>query len=175
MRAIAKITGKSLLALVLLIFVTLGAVACADGSEGNENGNGADSSIYYIEYNGIKIELGAEADAVLSALGEANSKKEIGDCGGLGAQVRYDYSSFILYVLESNDGNVIDQITLINDLTQTAKGICIGSEEAAVHAAYGEPQSADGNRLKYIDGKKQLVFEIENEKVKGIDLMCVTQ
>ena len=148
------LNGKKLTALLfVLLMVLMSAVACNDSADGEKPKNGGDAAVgHYIEYNGTKIELGKKADSVIDALGEANAVNEIGDCGGLGAQVRYDYSSFLLYVLESDSGNIIDQITLKDDLVETDKGICIGDEESAVRTAYGEPDKTQGARLLISSG-----------------------
>ncbi len=160
--------------LVLLVAIlTLGLVAC-NGNEKDADTESADEIGFFVDCNGTKIELGKSAESALTALGEPNSRKEIGDCGGLGAQVRYDYASVTVYVLESKSGDVIDEITLKDDLAETSKGIVIGSKEADVTTAYGKPHETEGDRLKYQSGDKCLMFTIKNGQVSAIDLVRVT-
>ena len=117
------------LALLCAVF----CVACGNDIEGCKEDY--DSDNFYIKYNNVAIKLGDKADAVIAALGEAQSRTEIGDCGGLGAQVKYTYSSIDLYVLESKtDGNIIDQITFRDDIVSTPEGVCLGVSVADAKA-----------------------------------------
>lgn len=164
-----KRIGWSMFLILLSALLCLGLTGC-EKEEPAET-----SSAFSVSYRGTTLEIGKDAEDALKALGEPTSKKEIGDCGGLGAQVRYDYSSLILYVLESKEGAVIDQITLTDDLVATEKGICIGDSQEKVKEAYGDTIQSDGSRLVYTSGKNRLTFEVKDGKVSGIDLMQVTQ
>ncbi|MBQ9085760.1 MAG: hypothetical protein IJY47_01080 [Clostridia bacterium] len=165
-----KRSWMAVFALGLAVILSLSLFGCRK-TEDNEASGGH----FSVQYKGVTLEIGQPAEEVLKALSDPVSKKEIGDCGGLGAQVRYDYSSLILYVLESKDGAVIDQITLTDDLVATEKGICIGDSQDKVKEAYGNVIQSDGSRLVYTSGDNQLIFEIKDGKVSGIDLMQITQ
>ena len=129
-----------------------------------------DSNKFYIKYNNVAIKLGDKADAVIAALGEAQSRTEIGDCGGLGAQVKYTYSSIDLYVLESKtDGNIIDQITFRDDIVSTPEGVCLGVSVADAKAKLGEPTSSTDKALLYTDGKYTLKISISGDMVTDIN------
>lgn len=164
-----KRIGWSVMVVLLSALLCFGLAGCEKEEPAEESG------AFSVSYRGTTLEIGKEAEDALKALGEPTNKKEIGDCGGLGAQVRYDYSSLILYVLESKDGAVIDQITLTDDLVSTEKGICIGDSQEKVKEAYGDALQSDGDRLFYTSGKNRLTFEVKDGKVSGIDLMQVTQ
>lgn len=164
---------KRWIAVLLVAILALGLVACNEKDKDGET-EPADEIGFYVNCNGMKIELGKSAESVLTALGEPNSRKEIGDCGGLGAQVRYDYASVTIYVLESKSGEVIDEISLKDDLAETSKGIVIGSKESAVRSAYGDPHKTEGDRLQYQSGDKCLMFTVKDGQVSAIDLVRVT-
>ncbi len=154
--------------LVLALLCTLSLFACKD--ESAETEQSSEDARYYVEYNGTRIELGAKADAIIKALGEPQDKKEIGDCGGLGAQVKYSYSSFEVYVLESKtNGNIIDQITLRDDLVSTPEGVCIGQSADAVEKAMGEAASKTDSAIKYENAKYAINIGIKNGAVASID------
>ncbi len=124
----------------------------------------------YVEYKGTKIELGAKADSIIAALGDPQSRTEIGDCGGLGAQVRYVYTSLEIYVLQSKtDGNIIDQITLRDDLVSTPEGVYIGMSDADAKEALGEPTRETQKAIFYTSGKYTLKLDIEDGKVTDIN------
>ena len=113
--------------------------------------------------------------AVLSKLGEPNASNEIFDCGEGNSRMLYRYASFDLYTMKSGDAEVIDQIELKDDLSETDKGICLGSKESAVTAAYGKADRQANGSLTYVDGKQELTFDIENGQVVAIGLLRVTQ
>ena len=153
-------------ALTLIAVLMLALVAC---------GGDKTPDIYSLTYKGTKITLGASADGVLSAMGEYKSKTEIGDCGGLGAQVKYVYDDITLYVLEGKNGNTVDSFTVNNDMLSTNEGVCIGDDEARVTEIYGTPTARTAQKLEYQNGEKFLVFDLdENGSVSGIEWKIVT-
>ena len=157
----------------LMIFLALCLLAtlCACSAEGDD----ADDA-YYISYKGAKICPGAEAGNLLETLGEPNTEKNNGNCGGQGVQMKYSYDSFDLYLLESTDGKVtVDQISLKDDLVETPKGIAIGSAKGDVLDTYGEPTTTTGKTLIYQKGKQELVFKLNGDAVSAIDIIHVTQ
>lgn len=159
------------LCLTIALLCAVFCVACGDkdGKDSEKNGS-SEFDKFYIVYNGVTVKLGDKADGVIAALGEAQSRTEIGDCGGLGAQVKYTYSSFDLYVLESKtDGNIIDQITFRDDIVSTPEGVCIGASVADTKAKLGEPTTSTDKALLYTDGKYTLKVSISGDIVTDIN------
>ena len=136
----------------LILTVVFGVLAsCGDQSDGQDSGDTEQGGkeLYAVSYNGETVALGGDAKKVTAKIGEPASKQSTGNCGGLGETVRYDYSSFIMVVVEYESGAKIDQIEIRNDLVETAGGITIGSSESAVRSAYGEPNEVKGTTLIY--------------------------
>lgn len=157
-----------LIAVVCMLVLSLTLIACG-GEEDPSNGDNGKTVSYSLTYQGTKIKLGAPADAILNSLGAYQSRTEIGDCGGLGAQVKYVYEDITLYVLEGKDGNTVDQISLNNDLTATDQGICIGDAKSKVTGAYGTPTAETAKKMEYQKENKYLVFDLdENQMVSAI-------
>ena len=102
----------------LLLAVSLGVLAsCAEkGNDGGEDAGDGKKAQYSIKYNGETVSLGADAKKVVAKIGEPASKQSTGNCGGLGETVRYDYSSFVMVVVEYDSGAKVDQIEIRNDL-----------------------------------------------------------
>ena len=151
---------------VLAILAVLSFSACEkDTTEGASSENS-----FYATYKGVKIVMGADADGIIEALGEAQERKEIGDCGGLGAQVLYTYPSVEIYVLESKtDGNIIDQISFRDDIITTPEGVYIGMGIAEAKTALGDPDSEASSSFEYENGDHVLVITHSDGKVKKID------
>jgi hypothetical protein len=170
---------KVIISLLLVAVCIAFCVACNDtatdttdkgGSTADKQGGDTSGVKLYVEYNDVTIKLGAKADDIIEALGEPKSKTEIGDCGGLGAQVKYVYTSIEVYVLESKtDGNIIDQITFRDDLVETPEGVCIGTTAADAKKALGEPTSENDKALLYTSGKYTLKLSISDGSVSEIN------
>ncbi len=158
--------------LALALMCAFFAVACNDDTEGESGVGGADDKgvKVYVKYNGVTVKMGEKADDVIKALGEPQKKTEIGDCGGLGALVKYSYASLEIYVVESKDnGNVIDQITLRDDIVTTPEGVAIGMSVSDAKAALGEPDNATDKALEYKNGKYVLKIGFDGDTVNEIN------
>lgn len=153
---------KRILLILTVICLAASLVACdtGKGTAGNSETSSEKSGgvSYYVSFNGTKITLGGAADQIISALGEPQSKSELGNCGGLGSQVKYTYSSVYVYVLETESGNTVDQIELRDDLVSTPEGVCIGMSKSEVIAKCGEATSESSGSLVYTSGKLNLVI-----------------
>lgn len=162
-----RIFGIKMLALITaLLMLTLCLVACGEG--GKTDGD-ADSADFYVTYRGVKIQLGKDARAATDALGEALSVSELGDCGGLGAQVRYTYSSLAVYALvDKNDNAVVDQIELYDDSITTPEGVYIGMSEEDARAKL-EGAAEKGGALTVTKGKYSLKVTLDGGKVTEIN------
>ena len=151
---------------VLAILAVLSFSAC----EKDTTESASSENSFYATYKGVKIVMGADADGIIEALGEAQERKEIGDCGGLGAQVLYSYPSVEIYVLESKtDGNIIDQISFRDDIIATPEGVYIGMDVSDAKTALGEPDSEGSGAFEYENGDHVLVITHSDGKVKKID------
>lgn len=146
---------------VALLMMSLCLLACSDDKDTTDKS-------FYVTYKGVKIELGKDADNIVDSLGDVLAVHELGDCGGLGAQIKYTYSSIALYVLEDKDGNaIIDGIELYDDSVTTPQGVYIGmSADEAKEKLDGAKVS--GNALTVVDGKYYLKVKLDGGKVSEI-------
>ncbi len=157
-----KLKGFACAALALVLLLAL--LGCKDNKA-----DAADKGLY-VEYKGVKIVMGADADAIIEALGEPTEVREIGDCGGLGAQLKYSYSSVDVYVLEhKTDGNIIDTVTFRDDLVATPEGVYIGKTVESAKELLGEPDEQGDKSLQYKRDGFVLLIGIEDGKVTEID------
>ena len=156
---------------LLLCFASVFSLASCDKEEPQKPAG----DIFYTTFNGIKIELGAEAESTISALGEPNEIKQLGDCGGFGAQVKYVYDEFDIFTLKNDKGETIDGISFSNDIPTTSKGICLGDESSKITSEYGEPTQKSDKELRYTKDNFVLKFKLEDGKVTDIDYLRITQ
>ena len=135
----------------------------------NKEGEDSADKTLYVNYKGVKLELGKNADSVVNALGEALSVSELGDCGGLGSQIKYTYPSLALYVLKDKQGNsVIDGVELYDDSVTTPEGVYIGMSAEDARSKLDDAQE-NGNALVLINGKYYLKVKLDGGKVSEIN------
>ena len=153
---------KRLLALLLLMLtVALCFVGCDGGSE---------TKNYVFSANGVEIKVGGDANAVVSALGEAQNLVETPSCGG-GAEPdrEYTYAGFKFNTVNENGVNKIVKLIITDDSVSTPEGIFIGDGREAVIEVYGDSftENASGT-LIYTDGEVSLMFGITQGCVSAI-------
>ena len=175
---------KKILAIFLCLLMLLTLLACDSGDDNKDKSDdgaakttAAESSAkvkYYVEAGGVKIELGADADAIITALGTPKATAEVGNCGGQGTLTKYTYASMEIYVLTSGSSKTIDQITLLDDTISTPEGIKIGSTKQDVDAKCKTPTKSTESAYTYTSGNKNLKFNFRDGAVVGIDYMRTT-
>ncbi|MBQ4140086.1 MAG: hypothetical protein IJD70_02010 [Clostridia bacterium] len=152
---------KRFISLALLLAMLVCFVGCDGGSE---------TKNYVFKSGDVEIKVGGDANAAVSALGEAQNLVETPSCGG-GAEPdrEYTYAGFKFNTVNENGVNKIVKIVLTDDSVSTPEGISIGDGREAVIETYGEDytENASGT-LVYTDGVSQLMFGIMDGSVSAI-------
>lgn len=152
---------KRFISLALACLMLVFFVGCDSGSE---------TKNYIFKSGEVEIKVGGEANAVVSALGEAQNLVETPSCGGGEEPDReYTYAGFKFNTVNENGVNKIVKIVLTDDSVSTPEGITIGDGREAVIETYGEDftENASGT-LTYTDGATKLMFGISNGCVSAI-------
>lgn len=152
---------KRFISLALLLAMLVCFVGCDGGSE---------TKSYLFKSGDVEIKVGGDANAAVSALGEAQNVVETPSCGG-GAEPdrEYTYAGFKFNTVNENGVNKIVKIVLTDDSVSTPEGISIGDGREAVIETYGADytENASGT-LVYTDGVSQLMFGITDGSVSAI-------
>lgn len=152
---------KRFISLALLLAMLVCFVGCDGGSE---------TKSYLFKSGDVEIKVGGNANAAVSALGEAQNLVETPSCGG-GAEPdrEYTYAGFKFNTVNENGVNKIVKIVLTDDSVSTPEGISIGDGREAVIETYGADytENASGT-LVYTDGASQLMFGITDGSVSAI-------
>ncbi len=152
---------KRFISLALACLLLVCFVGCDGGSEAKN---------YVFKSGAVEIKIGGDADAVVSALGEAQNLVETPSCGG-GAEPdrEYTYAGFKFNTVNENGKNVIVKIILTDDSVSTPEGVSIGWSRDEAVAAYGEDftENATGT-LIYTDGATKLMIGFADGAVSAI-------
>ena len=135
----------------------LSLAACGEQeNDNNDKGNSNTAKEYYLTYNGVKLEVGGEAAALLSKLG--NPEGEIGEaCGTDERDVIYALSGVEIETHVSGQSEIVRQIKITNDSQSTQKGITIGSSRDDVVKAYGNGyKEGSSGALRYEGGSSAI-------------------
>ena len=143
--------------------------ACAEKPEEpteDDKTPAAETSIFAISYKNTVLELGKDASGVLKKLGDPSSEpKHVASCGeNMGEQWQYTYPSIVVFTLKNGDKETIDAVALRDDIAETSKGITVGSTEAEMIEAYGEP-TRQGNKCLYQKDSYTLEIRLDDAGV----------
>lgn len=96
---------------------------------------------YFCEYNGTKVRVNTDVNAILAALGSDYQFFEAPSCAGLGMSKTYTYNNgaFVISTVPVGNIDLISNVVLFNDSITTPEGIFIGSTADDVVKAYGNP------------------------------------
>ena len=150
---------KQTIALVLALLLVLSFVSC-----GGENPPEDGAKTYTFIKDGTEIAIAAETAPILSALGKELDYDESNSCYFTGMDKIYVYAGFEIHTYpdENGKGDRVNRVVLLDDTVETREGIHIGSSEADVRVAYGEPTQTDDVSFLYRGKDMYLKIFMEN-------------
>ena len=164
---------KKLIAILLAAAILLCFAGCQLTETEKPGGKEPVQDSYSFTYNGTKIALHAPAADVLAGLGKEKAYSESTSCAFEGLDKVYDYGSFCLQTYPIGDKDYIYGGWFVDDLLENDEGICIGSSQADVEAAYGADKLS-GNSCEIVKGSGKLIIILENEVVTSVQYAVVT-
>lgn len=114
------------------------------------------TEVFSFTYNGTKISINGDMDAVMAEIGEPNSTYVETTCAFEGCENDYTYGSFEVDENEMTDKSYISRIYLLDDLVSTEEGLKIGMTKDDAISIYGTPDEETDGDIKYYKGDSML-------------------
>ncbi len=151
---------RTLACLLAALTLTLCFAACGGSSGGD----------LYFETKGVKVAIGADADAAISKLGTPVSETSSASCGGFeGLDYVYTYTGYRVSTTPAKDGQIICKVELTDDSVKTPEGLYIGMTRADAETAMsGKTAESVGDNLVYTAGDVKLQVVFRDGTVSGI-------
>lgn len=124
---------------------------------------------YALLYNGVAIEIDAEAAPIVEQLGEPDAYFEAPSCAFEGIDKIYTYGSMELDTYPMQQKDYVSTIVFKDDIITTTEGIGIGDTVEKMEAVYGADWTdADGMAVYEKDGMK-LCFILEGNSIISVE------
>ena len=152
---------KTLAAVALVLVLAVALCSCGSGNTTPSNSNsGSNTKDYVFKSGSTTVEMKADAEAVLKALGAYKSSYEAPSCAFDGMDKIYSYNGFDLMTYTQNGKDLISGVVLRDDTVETPEGIAIGSKAEDVKKAYGDfEKDATSATFKSDNCKLLIIFE----------------
>lgn len=124
---------------------------------------------YVFESNGVNVIIDAEADAIISALGEPLSYFEAASCAFEGIDKFYTYSGFEIDTYPDKEKDYISMIVLKDDSVTTPEGLAIGDDAKKVTDLYGNATESSDTLMVYEKDDMKLRVIIKDDSVQAIE------
>ena len=158
----------ALLALVMVLSLVL--CSCGGGGGNNNGGNNTGSLDYYFEVKGVKVEMKADAEAVLKALGSYKSSYEAPSCAFDGMDKIYSYGAYDILTYTADGKDFISGVVLRDDTVETPEGIAIGSKLEDVRKKYNAKE--EGSSINVYSENCRLLIIFDNGVVTSIQYIA---
>jgi len=147
---------KRFLALTAALLLIFSLVSCGEDTPSADND--VKKTDYYLEYNGVRIDVGAPAQPTISQLGSYTS--EDGEaCGTDEKDVIYTFSGFEIETHVKGSDEYIRLIKILNDGVLTHREITIGDGREKVIHAYGKDYTEGaGGAIRYEGASSTIEF-----------------
>ena len=128
---------------------------------------------YVFQSGEVSVIVDAEADAIISALGEPLSYFEAASCAFEGIDKFYTYSGFEIDTYPEKEKDYISMIVLKDDSVSTPEGLAIGDEAKKVTDLYGSATESSDTLLVYEKDEMKLRVIIKDGSVQSIEYVSL--
>ena len=168
-------------AAVMVMGLSLAACGSSDGgsssSGSSSSGSAASASSEGFSFTSgsTKIEMNADASAIVDELGDPDDYFESESCAFEGLDKVYTYPGFHLNTYPVDDKDYVLSVDFMDDTVETDEGISIGSTKDEVTEAYGEPAEETSSSLVYEKGDTEMTIGLDGDSVSSLEISAVTE
>lgn len=144
-----------------------------EGSHQSEASSSVTEQDYYFEYQGVKVEMDAEAEPLIEQLGEANSYFEAPSCAFQGIDKRYTYSGFELDTYPLDGKDYVSAVLIMDDSVTTPEGVSLGDPVEKIQEVYGTVGIQEGGMIVLKGTNMKLCFVIADDVISSIQYQSV--
>jgi hypothetical protein len=163
---------KLFFALMSVLLLSLVLTGCSNKETGNHDPGTEDDGYEFVS-NGVNIQMLAEADAVLSELGEESTYFEAESCAYQGMDKIYTYSGFELRTNEIDKKDFVTSVLLVDDSVATPEGVSLFMTKEDMVKAYGDDYVEELGLYTYTMGNSMLSFLIKDNEITSIEYTAV--
>lgn len=168
-------------AAVMVMGLSLAACGSSDSgsssSGSSSSGSSASSSSEGFSFTSgsTKIEMNADASAIVEELGDPDDYFESESCAFEGLDKVYTYPGFHLNTYPVDDKDYVLSVDFMDDTVATDEGISIGSTKDEVTEAYGDPAEESDTSMVYEKGDTEMTIGLDGDSVSSLEISAVTE
>ncbi len=140
-----------------------------ESQSGQENEAAENYKGYVFISKDVVIEMDAEAEPVIEALGEPLSYFEAASCAFEGLDKIYTYSGFEINTYPGKDKDYISSVIIKDDSVTTVEGVTIGDSKEKMEQAYGTQCTVEENLYIYEKDDMKLRFIVKDGVIEAIE------
>lgn len=140
-----------------------------ESQSGQENEAAENYKGYIFISKDVVIEMDAEAEPVIEALGEPLSYFEAASCAFEGLDKIYTYSGFEINTYPGKDKDYISSVIIKDDSVTTVEGVTIGDSKEKMEQAYGTQCTVEENLYIYEKDDMKLRFIVKDGVIEAIE------
>ena len=140
-----------------------------ESQSGQENEAAENYKGYVFISKDVVIEMDAEAEPVIEALGEPLSYFEAASCACEGLDKIYTYSGFEINTYPGKDKDYISSVIIKDDSVTTVEGVTIGDSKEKMEQAYGTQCTVEENLYIYEKDDMKLRFIVKDGVIEAIE------
>lgn len=124
---------------------------------------------YALVYNGVAIEIDADAAPIVEQLGEPDAYFEAPSCAFEGIDKIYTYGSMELDTYPMQQKDYVSAIVFKDDIITTTEGIGIGDTVEKMESVYGTGWTDAGGMAVYEKDGMKLCFILEGDNIISVE------
>lgn len=124
---------------------------------------------YVFIYDGVVVEMDADAAPIVETLGDASSYFEAPSCAFEGIDKIYTYGSFELDTYPMKDKDYVSTVIFKDDTITTPESVGIGDSVEKMVEVYGEDSVSENGMTVYKKDDMKLCFIIQDDSIASIE------